>query len=114
MRRAKWRSRSRLLAFPNRTRPAHRRTYRLAPGRGGCAWSQIEHPRAAAGGRAGSSPPVKKPDAGALIKMPAFRGRMSGAELADLTVYVLTLSQFGELPDPKGRAGPDVALRYGW
>jgi mono/diheme cytochrome c family protein len=58
-------------------------------------------------------PPGQKPDAGALIKMPAFRGRMSGAELADLTVYVLTLSQFGELPDPRVSAGRDVALRYG-
>jgi mono/diheme cytochrome c family protein len=58
-------------------------------------------------------PPGQKPDAGALIKMPAFRGRMSDAELADLTVYVLTVSQFGEFPDPKVSGGRDVALRFG-
>jgi mono/diheme cytochrome c family protein len=58
-------------------------------------------------------PPAQKPDAGALIKMPAFRGRMSDAELADLTVYVLTVSQFGDLPDPRVSAGRDVALRFG-
>jgi mono/diheme cytochrome c family protein len=58
-------------------------------------------------------PAGQRPDAGALIKMPAFRGRMSAAELADLTVYVLTVSQFGDPPDPKTTAGRDVALRFG-
>src|SRR6202043_762177 len=58
-------------------------------------------------------PPGQKPDAGALIKMPAFRSRMSGAELADLPVSALTVSQFGELPDSKVSAGRDAALRFG-
>jgi len=57
--------------------------------------------------------PGQKADAGALIKMPGFRGRMSDAELDDLTVYVLTVSQFGELSDPKVSAGRDVGLRFG-
>jgi mono/diheme cytochrome c family protein len=57
--------------------------------------------------------PGQRPDPGALIKMPGFRGRMSVAELADLTVYVLTVSQFGDPPDPKTTAGRDVALRFG-
>jgi mono/diheme cytochrome c family protein len=58
-------------------------------------------------------PAGQRPDAGALIKMPAFRGRMSAAELADLTVYVLTVSQFGDPADAKAVAGRDVALRFG-
>src|SRR5436853_5313538 len=35
-------------------------------------------------------PPGRRPETGALIQMPAYRGRMSAPELADLTVYVLT------------------------
>jgi mono/diheme cytochrome c family protein len=58
-------------------------------------------------------PPGRKPDAAALFKMPAFRGRLTAAELADLTVYVLTVSQFGDPADPKATAGRDVALRFG-
>ncbi len=58
-------------------------------------------------------PAGQRPDAGALIKMPAYRGRMSDAELADLTIYVLTVSQFGDPADPKATAGRDVALRFG-
>lgn len=58
-------------------------------------------------------PPGRKPDAGALIKMPPYRGRLSAAELADLTVYVLTVSQFGDPADPKAAAGRDAALRFG-
>jgi mono/diheme cytochrome c family protein len=58
-------------------------------------------------------PPGQRPDRGALLKMPAYRGRMSAAELADLTVYVLTVSQFGAPPDTKTLAGRDVALRFG-
>ncbi|HLX06696.1 MAG TPA: c-type cytochrome [Thermoanaerobaculia bacterium] len=58
-------------------------------------------------------PPGRKPDASALIKMPPYRGRLSAAELADLTVYVLTVSQFGDPADPRATAGRDVALRSG-
>ncbi|HVR09732.1 MAG TPA: c-type cytochrome [Thermoanaerobaculia bacterium] len=58
-------------------------------------------------------PAGQRPDGGALIKMPAYRGRMSAADLADLTVYVLTVSQFGDPTDPKVAAGRDVALRFG-
>jgi len=58
-------------------------------------------------------PPGRRPEAGALIEMPAFRFRMSDAELADLTVYVLTVSQFGDPADPRATAGRDAALRFG-
>ncbi len=80
----------------------------------GGSWTMYNHqPGDVRGWILDGHPPGQKPDAGALIKMPAYRGRMSGAELADLTVYVLTVSEFGELPDPKVSAGRDVALRYG-
>ncbi|HVT60634.1 MAG TPA: c-type cytochrome [Thermoanaerobaculia bacterium] len=58
-------------------------------------------------------PPDRQPDAEALIKMPAFRGRLAAAELGDLVAFVLAASQFGELADPQAAAGRDAALRYG-
>jgi mono/diheme cytochrome c family protein len=58
-------------------------------------------------------PPDHKPDPAALLQMPAYRGRMSAADLDDLIVYYLAVSQFGELSDAKASDGRDVALRLG-
>jgi mono/diheme cytochrome c family protein len=58
-------------------------------------------------------PAGHKPDAGALIHMPAFRNRLTAAELDDLVAYVLTVSQFGEIPDPQAAAGQNVAVHLG-
>jgi mono/diheme cytochrome c family protein len=58
-------------------------------------------------------PEHRKPDAGALIAMPAFGDRLSAAELSDLTAYVLAVSQFG-WPDGAGVVeGRNVAVRFG-
>jgi len=58
-------------------------------------------------------PEGRKPDAGALIAMPAFGERLSDAELADLTAYVLAVSRFGWPEDAKVVDGRDVAVRFG-
>jgi mono/diheme cytochrome c family protein len=58
-------------------------------------------------------PAGRKPDPGALIAMPAFRGRLSEKELGDLSAYVLTVSQLGNPEDEKAAAGRDVAVRLG-
>jgi len=57
--------------------------------------------------------PGSKPDPAALLRMPAYRGRMGAADLDDLIVYFLAVSQFGELGDAKAADGRDVALRSG-
>jgi mono/diheme cytochrome c family protein len=56
--------------------------------------------------------PGTSPPRGALIQMPAYKGRLSSSELDDLTAYVLTVMEFG---DPEGRAteGRDIAQRLG-
>ncbi len=58
-------------------------------------------------------PPDREPDTGALIRMPAYRERLSEHEIDDLVAYVLTVSQFGWPQDPKVAEGRDVATRLG-
>lgn len=58
-------------------------------------------------------PTNKKPDAGALIAMPAYASRLHGRELNDLVAYVLTAMQYGSLDDPAVSGGKDVATRFG-
>ncbi len=58
-------------------------------------------------------PPGREPDPGALIRMPAFRSRLDGAEADALVAYVLTESSFG-VPTPAAAAdGRDAGLRFG-
>lgn len=58
-------------------------------------------------------PPDHQPDPGALIAMPAYGDRLSADELADLTAYVLAVSQFGWPEEPEVAAGREVAVRFG-
>jgi mono/diheme cytochrome c family protein len=58
-------------------------------------------------------PPDRKPDAAALIPMPAYRGEVGEADLDDLVAYVLAVSQFGRPEDPEVAAGRRVASRNG-
>jgi mono/diheme cytochrome c family protein len=58
-------------------------------------------------------PPGRKPDAGALLKMPAFRGRLSPADLDALVAYVLAVQQFDSPADPRISAGEQAAQRLG-
>jgi mono/diheme cytochrome c family protein len=58
-------------------------------------------------------PPGRSPDAKALLAMPAFRRRLKRGETDDLVAYVLTVSQFGPIDDPKASDGHEAALRYG-
>jgi len=58
-------------------------------------------------------PPDRTPDPKALLRMPAFRRRLSRAESDDLVAYVLAVSQFGEIDDAKASDGRDVAFRFG-
>jgi len=58
-------------------------------------------------------PPGRQPDAGALIRMPAYRSRLAPADLEDLVAYVLTVSQFGDPTDPPAAEGRNVAFRLG-
>jgi mono/diheme cytochrome c family protein len=58
-------------------------------------------------------PADRAPDPKALLHMPAFRRRLSRAETDDLVAYVLAVSQFGEIDDPKASDGRDVAFRFG-
>jgi mono/diheme cytochrome c family protein len=52
------------------------------------------------------------PEPEALLKMPAFKGRLSDAELDDLVAYVLTVMQFNP-PEGKAGAGREAAQRLG-
>lgn len=56
--------------------------------------------------------PGTAPSPDALIQMPAYKGRLSDAELDDLTTYVLTVMQFGD-PGGKAAEGRDVSQRLG-
>jgi mono/diheme cytochrome c family protein len=58
-------------------------------------------------------PAGREPDAGALIAMPAYRGRLSTRELEDLVGYVLAVAQFGWPEDPQVAGGRDIAVRLG-
>ena len=58
-------------------------------------------------------PAGREPDAGALIKMPAYRDHVSDAEANDLVSYVLAASHFGAIDDPRAAAGHDAAYRLG-
>ena len=58
-------------------------------------------------------PNGKKPDAGALIAMPAYASRLRGREADDLVAYVLTTMQYGALDDAAVAGGKDVATRFG-
>ncbi len=58
-------------------------------------------------------PDDRPADAGALIKMPAFQGRVAGQDFEDLLAYVLAVSQFGWPEEPGVAEGRDVAVRFG-
>ena len=58
-------------------------------------------------------PQSREPDAGALIKMPAYGSRLSDRELDDLVAYVLAASHFGAIADEAAAAGHEVAYRLG-
>ncbi len=58
-------------------------------------------------------PADRAPDPGALIRMPAYGELLSDRELADLTAYVLTVSQFGWPQEPGVAEGREVAVRLG-
>jgi mono/diheme cytochrome c family protein len=58
-------------------------------------------------------PERREPDAGALIKMPAFETRLAPGEVDDLVAYVLAASHFGPIPDDRAAAGHEAAYRLG-
>ena len=58
-------------------------------------------------------PAGREPDAGALVKMPAYRSRLSRQEADDLVAYVLAASHFGTIDDAAASAGHDAAYRLG-
>jgi mono/diheme cytochrome c family protein len=58
-------------------------------------------------------PPDREPDPGALIRMPAYGGRLSDLEVDDVVAYVLAVSQFGWPEDPQVVGGREVAVRFG-
>jgi mono/diheme cytochrome c family protein len=58
-------------------------------------------------------PPGREPDAGALIRMPPYRGRLDDDETDALVAYVLAASLFGQPSEPAVADGRDAALRYG-
>jgi mono/diheme cytochrome c family protein len=59
------------------------------------------------------NPPGRKPDPGALIPMPPYRGRLDDAETDALVAYVLAASLFGEPSGVGAAEGRDAALRFG-
>ncbi len=58
-------------------------------------------------------PPGRTPDAGALVRMPSYRGRLDGGELDALVASVLAASLFGTPDDPRAADGRDAALKLG-
>ncbi len=58
-------------------------------------------------------PPGRTASSSALLSMPAFRGSISRAELADLLAYVFTVQQYGGPSGSEEQKGRDVALRAG-
>jgi len=56
--------------------------------------------------------PGTAPQPNALLQMPAYKQRLSPREVDDLTAYVLTVMQFGELAG-EAAAGHDAAQRLG-
>lgn len=58
-------------------------------------------------------PPGRPPDEGALITMPAYRGRLSDREVDDLVAFVLAVSHFGAIDDERAAAGHETAYRLG-
>ena len=58
-------------------------------------------------------PEHRQPDAGALIKMPAYGSRLSTRETDDLVAYVLAASHFGAIDDAGASAGHEAAYRLG-
>src|SRR6185295_7211805 len=58
-------------------------------------------------------PAGHEPDKGALLRMPAYRGFLSSTELADLSAYVLTVSQGGGPDDPQEIEGANRAAALG-
>lgn len=58
-------------------------------------------------------PADRKPDADALIAMPAFRHYLNDQEVDDLVAYVLAVSQFGWPQDEQVAGGRDVAVQFG-
>jgi len=55
----------------------------------------------------------REPDAGALIKMPAYEARLTTKETDDLVAYVLAASHFGAIADEAASAGHEAAYRLG-
>ena len=58
-------------------------------------------------------PQDHRPEADALLAMPAYGDRLSDDELADVTAYVLAVSRFGWPEDPAVAEGREVAERFG-
>jgi mono/diheme cytochrome c family protein len=58
-------------------------------------------------------PTHREADAGALIKMPAFRSRLTAAATDDLVSFVLAASHFGPIADEAASAGHEAAYRLG-
>jgi mono/diheme cytochrome c family protein len=58
-------------------------------------------------------PPGRDPDPGALIRMPAYRRRLSASDAADLVAFVLAASHFGTIEDARASAGHETAYRLG-
>ena len=58
-------------------------------------------------------PSHREADPGALIKMPAYEGRLGVHEIDDLVAYVLAASHFGPIADEAAAAGHEVAYRFG-
>lgn len=58
-------------------------------------------------------PPGREPDAEALIRMPAYGDLLDEGEVADLTAYVLAVSQFGWPEDERVARGREVAVTHG-
>jgi len=58
----------------------------------------------------GHAPGTKPPQG--LLQMPAYKTRLTAAEIDDVTAYVLTVMQFAQL-DGQAAAGQDAAKRLG-
>jgi len=58
-------------------------------------------------------PQGRAPDAGALIRMPPYRGRLDEDEADAVVAYVLAASLFGVPSDAVAAEGRDAALRLG-
>lgn len=58
-------------------------------------------------------PPSHMPDPAALLRMPPYGGHLTEAETDDLVAFVLAVSQFGVIDDPKAAAGLQAGQQLG-